>query len=65
MKWISVDEKLPPNFTDVLVRNASNFQHVAHYNAPNFLYKEGRSIVATGHRTVTHWMKLPKGPDLD
>lgn len=62
--WIPVEERLPDNYTDVLVYNKSGFQHVAHYNAPNFLYKTHgyKSILAEGHKQVTYWMPLPPAP---
>ena len=63
MEWISVNDQLPDNYTDVLIRNKSNFMHVVHFNSPKFLYKPNKgltSVPAEGHRDVTHWMKLPK-----
>lgn len=65
--WISVTTKLPENYTDVLVFNRSGFQHVAHFNRPNFLYKEGgiKSVRAEGHRDITHWQPLPPAPKQD
>lgn len=66
MKWISVKDKLPDNYSDCLVFNTSGFMHVVYYNHPHFLYKPTmvglKSIVAEGPRAITHWMPLPQPP---
>lgn len=75
--WIDVNEKLPDNYTDVLIINKARFQHVVHYVAPKthklvsksgFLYKPNRGLESRSfhdHREPTHWMPLPKPPNND
>ncbi len=65
MDWIDINDKLPNNYTDVLIINKSGFQHVVHYNNPNFLYKPNIGIesrIFHDHREPTHWMPLPQKP---
>jgi len=64
-KWISVEDRLPENYQDILIINKAGFQHVVHYNAPKFLYKPNRgidSVEAKNHMSPTHWHPLPHKP---
>lgn len=64
-QWISVKDRLPDKCGDVIVFNSSGFTHVAYFNFDNFLYKPNKgmgSVIAEGHRSVTHWMPLPAPP---
>ena len=50
-KWISVEERLPPKYTDVLVYNGSIHQ--------DFICSTGNFY---DFYNVTHWMPLPEPP---
>ena len=62
-KWISVKERLPKEWEDVLVRSWCGFCEVAIY-----LGTPGKWRVCWSHdrledNSVTHWMPLPEPPD--
>ena len=56
--WISVEDKLPDEFQEVL--SFAGHNGIAHsiYRAENFK----KSLVVWLHLDVTHWMPLPEPP---
>ena len=50
--WISVDERLPEPFEDVVVYDKINFICIDYIDSNN----------VWGHTLVTHWMPLPEAP---
>ena len=73
-EWISVKDRLPEEFDDVLIVTVSGRISIAYlhsYNKENIIdYKnwaitdseEGNTIPFV---RVTHWMPLPKSPNLE
>jgi len=71
-KWISVNDKLPPNdLTDYLIIDKYNIYHVARLHKERYFGKDCKSY--KGYiwlnrdrliRDIIYWMELPKGPKL-
>jgi hypothetical protein len=59
--WISVDERLPELFVDVLLHPRPNEYTVSGWmTTTNFMWK-GFSF--DEHEKITHWMPLPPAPE--
>lgn len=67
MKWISVDERLPDEFSTILVAR----QHTGHVSMANYSTTKRFWVLAHGRLgteewvEVTHWMPLPPPPTED
>ena len=57
--WISVDERLPQDYTCVLVSDGKAVYMVGFYPNDGFMVDVGRMIPVPG---VTHWQPLPEPP---
>ena len=63
-KWISVEDELPEEHTDVLVYyhfHSDNFDN-CHYQTQDSYYRGRWEIEDDKLKTVTHWMPLPNIP---
>lgn len=69
-EWISVGDRLPENFTEVLVRYHAHFDNeeltefdicVAHFGVTKFDARD-QHFYTRRKVKVTHWMPLPKPP---
>ena len=57
-KWISVDDRLPEEFQEVL-------SFAGHNGIAHSIYRAGsfkKNLVVWEHQAVTHWMPLPEQP---
>lgn len=60
-RWISVQERLPETYVDVLVCNGNEFITVALYDGEEWMEVIDKfEILLT---SVTHWMPLPEPPE--
>lgn len=68
-KWVSVEDRLPPQSTDVLVYPMlSAYSHVAWHDGGCWRVTEyekglGEVHTALNDGLVTHWMPLPPAPE--
>lgn len=64
MKWISVKDQLPPACKDVLLWNIKGFHILGYLNDHNeFVEHQKVDDIVYAVKDITHWMKLPLGPD--
>lgn len=63
MKWVKVEDRLPPEETDVLIIDQQQELHIGFYVCK--IWYKG-SFISDGDETCpwncTHWMHLPKAP---
>lgn len=57
--WVSVEDRLPPDLTDVLLVKAPGQVRVGSYLNREF-WEDGRGYLG---ESVTHWMPLPSSPE--
>ena len=62
-KWIPVTERLPKEWTDVLVFSKCGFCVVAVYLGSHGKWRESWTHMMVDDDTVTHWMPLPAPPE--
>lgn len=67
-RWIPVTERMPPDSGDVLIYSASHLVGVGCYLPNRFVGQKGHWVQWYSGGgigvSVTHWMPLPKAPDL-
>ena len=60
MKWISVDDRLPRPYDDVIVCDNNGIIYIAFRNIDNIW--DGGDIACYDNPCFTHWMPLPDPP---
>lgn len=60
-KWISVKDRLPEPFEEVLVW--VDYGDIS-FNSMKMTYRGLCGIWAAYDKFITHWMPLPKGPEV-
>ena len=61
-EWISVDERLPEDWTDVLVLSRFGFLETAVYTGTPGKWRAGWNGDMLESDSITHWMPLPQPP---
>ena len=56
MQWVAVEEKLPPKYENVIVRNEKDIVSTDEISDNGWVFEEISKV------KVTHWMHLPKTP---
>lgn len=54
--WVAVEEKLPPKYENVIIRNENNIVTTDQISDNGWVFEEISKV------KVTHWMHLPKPP---
>ena len=54
--WVAVEEKLPPKYENVIIRNENNIVSTDQISDDGWVYENLCKL------KVTHWMHLPKPP---
>ena len=54
--WVAVDEKLPPKYENVIIRNENNIVSTDQISDNGWVFEELTKV------KVTHWQSLPKPP---
>lgn len=68
MSWISVEERLPPKYSDVLIFSKRDRVISALYDDCNGFFNifiedyDGSPRYERHYEDVTHWMPLPEAP---
>ena len=61
-EWVSVDDRLPKNWTDVLVSSRFGFLETAVYTGTPGKWRIGWNGDMLESDSITHWMPLPEPP---
>lgn len=61
-QWISVDDRLPKDWTDVLILSRFGFLETAVYTGAPGKWRVGWNGDMLEADSITHWMPLPQPP---
>ena len=61
-EWVSIDDRLPKNWTDVLVSTRSGFLETAVYTGTPGKWMIGWNGDMLEADSITHWMPMPQPP---